>query len=386
MKSPVAPRISSGNSLDAGDSILSDQVHSAFLKITNCMARESRTGAEKGLAEVRRWQRTVAKRVPFELLSEPFVLQTYRYAYYARVFPENAPWRIFAALANRLCRLAWRPIYRLVRMTASPSGRNSILSVLIRGVRRTAVIDGRNTQFIALDSKVAEFKSGYEPEISALLDVLLPSGGTFFDIGANWGYFSIYAASRQEFSGRVEAFEPVSSTYKDLTGLTNALGLQGVVRCHRIAISDEDGSGTISTGVHSGVATLIDAKRGEVVRTARLDSLNLPTPHVVKIDVEGSEAKAIRGARRTIQESRPMILFENLLFPDKQARALDAFHILAEMDHVFYLPFYDPISEILTLTSFQASDRLVLPLQINVLACHVGRRQELEAAFVAAAR
>jgi FkbM family methyltransferase len=254
-----------------------------------------------------------------------------------------------------------------------------MLAVHLGGVERTVKINLHNTQFIALDTKVQEFKEGYEPEISALLDALLPDAGTFFDIGANWGYFSIYVASRVAFTGRIEAFEPVSKTFRDLTGLITDLDLGGRVRCHAIAVAEHNGKALISTGgLHSGMASLVNAQRGEEVQTARLDSLELPLPDAIKIDVEGYEANVIRGARRIISEGRPMIIFENLLHPGRPDLTLAPFQVLQDMDYIFYLTRYDVPAETLILTPLTAAERFGYAAHANILACHASKRKALE--------
>ena len=50
--------------------------------------------------------------------------------------------------------------------------------------------------------------AGYEPDVSALLSALLKDQRVFFDIGANWGYFTLYASALPAFSGNIHAFEP----------------------------------------------------------------------------------------------------------------------------------------------------------------------------------
>ena len=48
----------------------------------------------------------------------------------------------------------------------------------------------------------------YEPETSALLDRLVGDDGVFFDVGANWGGYSVLIAARPTFHGTVHTFEP----------------------------------------------------------------------------------------------------------------------------------------------------------------------------------
>ncbi|MEI9959644.1 MAG: hypothetical protein WDM76_00530 [Limisphaerales bacterium] len=49
----------------------------------------------------------------------------------------------------------------------------------------TIRFDAGNLQFQALYNPV--YKNGYEQDICSLLDALLPEGGTFYDVGSNWG-------------------------------------------------------------------------------------------------------------------------------------------------------------------------------------------------------
>ena len=61
------------------------------------------------------------------------------------------------------------------------------------GRRQRVSYDARNLQFKALyDPK---YRNGYELETSLLMRKLCHGGGAFFDVGANWGYFSLLVAS-----------------------------------------------------------------------------------------------------------------------------------------------------------------------------------------------
>ena len=60
------------------------------------------------------------------------------------------------------------------------------------------------------DATAAEvcFTGRYEPQETQLLRQLLGPGDVFADVGANWGYYTLAAASFVGETGRVVAFEP----------------------------------------------------------------------------------------------------------------------------------------------------------------------------------
>src|SRR3989344_1004339 len=61
--------------------------------------------------------------------------------------------------------------------------------------------DATNTQFGSLYNPGTE--KGYELELMALLDVVMDKKGVLYDVGCNWGYFSVFAASKKNFEGSV---------------------------------------------------------------------------------------------------------------------------------------------------------------------------------------
>ena len=60
-----------------------------------------------------------------------------------------------------------------------------------------------------------------------------------------------------------------------------------------------------------GSLSLQGVTQGNKVRLRRLDSLELPLCHFLKIDVEGMETEVLEGARATIARCRPTLYLEN---------------------------------------------------------------------------
>lgn len=68
----------------------------------------------------------------------------------------------------------------------------------------------------------------------------LPKGGTFVDVGANMGFFSLYAAQRE---ARVIAIEPNPVLFERLTTNLRLNGMQADL--FRMAVGDQEGSGQL---------------------------------------------------------------------------------------------------------------------------------------------
>lgn len=149
---------------------------------------------------------------------------------------------------------------------------------------------------------------GGEPEyIAAMLGALRPDD-VLYDIGANVGLVALHAAHKC----RTVAFEPDPAF---LSRLRRNLELNpGVaVDVHPIAISDTDGTAELFTDGAGGNSPSLRHQRGESemieIRTQTLDSVvaggTLPAPTSLKLDIEGAEILALRGAKALLTGSAP---------------------------------------------------------------------------------
>ena len=270
-------------------------------------------------------------------------------------------------------------------------GATGRFSIAMSDGRTELNFNARNTQFGALYQ--THFLPLYEPEVSVLLDLLIPDDGCFMDVGANWGWFSLYLASRPGFRGRIHCFEPVPATFADLSGVVDQAGLADRITCHQLALSDHDGSGamTIPGGLQSGLARI--SQSGNLnIQLATLDSLTLSRPDMMKLDVEDHEIAVLRGAAATIEQSWPYVVFENWRIPGRPAVTLDPLRWLAERGYSFFhtgwvasssdeivpeLPKSTNGRTTLALLPFATEQRFYLPAQLNVLAVPERRLREL---------
>ena len=235
--------------------------------------------------------------------------------------------------------------------------------------------------------------SGHEPELAHLLELLVRDDGVFLDVGSNFGYFSIYLATRPNFRGSIHAFEPVSRSFAGLQNLVKSLGCESNVVCHQIAASDRIGTATMEVSGDLGLASIKNEglQKAEIVQTKTLDSLGLDRVDFMKIDVEGHEASALKGARNLIESKKPFIFLESWAFPADASKTQEPLQFLIERGYKLYLPawlqpdgsFFVGIGPHhqrtkLALVPFTLKDRATFPSNpINIFAAPASREGEL---------
>jgi FkbM family methyltransferase len=153
-----------------------------------------------------------------------------------------------------------------------------------------------------------------ESELAILFQVLQP-GGVVIDAGANIGTHTVAFAKRVTASGLVIAFEPQRLTYQLLCA-NIALNALVNVRAINAAVSDAVGHVKIpalnpAIENNFGGMRAIGHEQGERVDTLRIDDVQMPRCSMIKIDVEGLEARVLAGARQTIAAHRPVLFVEN---------------------------------------------------------------------------
>ena len=155
----------------------------------------------------------------------------------------------------------------------------------------------------------------WEPRETALIAEILRPGDVFVDVGANIGYFTLLASSLVGPAGRVIAVEANPRTFKLLEANVRLNGCANVDLRH------------VAAGEASGFATLFEREAGNAggdqvdfagqgepgaIPVERLDALVSEQPvRLIKLDIEGAEAKALRGATGLLERGdAPDLVFE----------------------------------------------------------------------------
>ncbi|MCC6296215.1 MAG: FkbM family methyltransferase [Pseudomonadales bacterium] len=135
----------------------------------------------------------------------------------------------------------------------------------------------------------------------------IPRGGLAIDGGANVGVYSRIMARHFD---RVIAFEPAPDTHACLVRNLADWGLAGRVEARAQALSDRAESVAMKgRRGHRSLSRQVQGK-GDIP-AVRIDDLDLPQLAFLKLDLEGYEARALRGAAATLARCRPFVLFED---------------------------------------------------------------------------
>lgn len=156
--------------------------------------------------------------------------------------------------------------------------------------------------------------------VRAFERLVIPSG-VAVDVGAHVGQFTLMAARAVGESGSVFAFEPQKRIYQRLLRNISENGFTNVAT-YETALGSEVGTARLHStenDTNSGLAAVCSAGAGcrdehiEVPITT-LDEVLMPHAStlvdVIKLDVEGYELEALRGAARLIDRDHPAIIIE----------------------------------------------------------------------------
>jgi FkbM family methyltransferase len=131
-------------------------------------------------------------------------------------------------------------------------------------------------------------------------------GMVALDVGANVGSYSMLLGQWVGQEGRVYAFEPAPSVFDGLVRHVSLNSLQGVVRPVAAAVADREGTAAFVVSTTAGEGRLATSSEGRdgsdvgLVTIDRFCARERIEPGFIKIDVEGWELAALRGARETI--------------------------------------------------------------------------------------
>lgn len=191
------------------------------------------------------------------------------------------------------------------------------------------------------------WNSEWEPETTALVLSRLQADAVFVDVGANVGWFSVLAGDhlrRLGGKGQVIAFEAQPEVAVRLQSAIQLSALQGYVDVRAAAVSDmaavvsvqrrKDGN---RGGAYIGPLSADDCQA--VVPCIPLDDSlrHISRVDLIKMDIEGSELRALRGGAGVLTRFRPDLIIEineDMLRQVSGGEVIDLVEFLSGLNYV----------------------------------------------------
>lgn len=158
------------------------------------------------------------------------------------------------------------------------------------------------------------FTGRYEPQETALVKSILRPGMTFVDVGANWGYFTLFAASLVGPRGQVLSLEPDPRLFPILKENVIRAGLDQVTA---LQVAAANAPGTLSlagydeAGDNFGLSRIVADSTQQRTFQVSADSLDhllddhqIDSVDLMKMDIEGAEVFAIDGLAQSLASGR----------------------------------------------------------------------------------
>jgi FkbM family methyltransferase len=158
------------------------------------------------------------------------------------------------------------------------------------------------------------FSNTYEESEEHLIDSIVTTGMYVIDIGANFGYHTFRMAKLVGPKGKVLAVEPTSWAFDKLMINAKLNPTIKNIRYLKIALAEKDLGRHLTKITSSYQINGKEEKSKEVFEMRKLDTVVFENKftHIdfIKLDVDGYEAKVLRGATKTVSRLRPTILIE----------------------------------------------------------------------------
>lgn len=146
----------------------------------------------------------------------------------------------------------------------------------------------------------------YERLVADEIASILSRCDVFYDVGANVGYYTLLASRQVGSRGRVVAFEPLP---RNVQILERHVALNDMANVQVVAAAVLADDGDVPFDPRNSPQQAAVAPDGVLTVPGRsLDSLDLPPPDVMKVDVEGGEVGVLTGARTILAEHGPVVV------------------------------------------------------------------------------
>jgi FkbM family methyltransferase len=186
---------------------------------------------------------------------------------------------------------------------------------IMNSIHHVKIKDGLEFDMIRHASWSGEGQNIYEPEVSAIMERFVEPGDTVVDVGANVGWFTCLMSRIVGDAGLVISFEPDQDNLRMLINNVQLNQLNNVYVGHQM-IWSKDCWKDFWIFQHGGYSSYIkyDGTTHQRLLARSLDSLlfnnTVAPPRLIKLDCEGSEWAALRGAEKILRRGVDAVIVE----------------------------------------------------------------------------
>lgn len=190
-------------------------------------------------------------------------------------------------------------------------------------------------------------KGEFEGSDSRYLKKIIKPSNMVFDIGANYGFYTILFAGLVGKSGQVHSFEPQKKVYKELCENVALNEVEKNTLLNNCGLSDKNSKGKIYSYNDLGVGAgslrkrWIGKPKEEICQLMTLDSYikskGIEKVDFIKCDIEGAELLMLKGALAMLKKFAPAMMIEiTSAASDFGHKREDVFNFLKKQGYLFY--------------------------------------------------
>lgn len=163
------------------------------------------------------------------------------------------------------------------------------------------------------------FLGKYEADVTWVIENFLGDGDVVIEAGIDVGIHTGFMAKKVSTRGFVHAFDPLPSAIEDTRRHLSLNKLMNVV-LNQTAVGEQEGKAIIYSfynlpRAHSSLKNLgINHNKAQDCTVITIDDYvfdrHIGELKLIKLDIEGSEMAAVKGAMRSILNMRPLVVIE----------------------------------------------------------------------------